>query len=248
MHFNVITLFPESFESLKQGITGRALTRELVTLTHWNPRDYTPDKTHQRVDDRPYGGGPGMLMHYPALKATWSAIQEATDKATGPLIYLSPQGKPLTQDAVNHFATLQNLTLLCGRYEGIDERFIEKYVDESWSVGDYVLSGGEIPAMLLIDAITRQLPGALGDPQSAEQDSFSDGLLDCPHYTRPEIIDGMAVPPVLLSGDHQAIAHWRQRESLIRTWQKRPDLIKRRVLTSAERQILKAEGLADKLD
>lgn len=227
MNFNLITLFPQMFSALESGITNRALKEKLIQLKTWNPRDYTHD-AHRTVDDRPYGGGPGMVMLYQPLKDTLDDIKRQ-QTLKGPVIYLSPQGKPLTQEAVARFSSLPDLTLLCGRYEGIDERFIKTEIDEEWSVGDYVVSGGELPAMLLIDAITRLLPGALGDAQSAEQDSFSNGLLDHPHYTRPENINGLKVPDVLLSGDHKAIKYWRKQQSELNTWQKRPDLIKRRV-------------------
>jgi len=193
MHFDVITLFPELVNAVvSHGVTERACKKGLFTLQTWNPRDFTRD-VHKTVDDRPYGGGPGMVMLYQPLADTVAAIR-ADSSRRGKLVYLSPQGRPLTQSVIQQFAEEQHLILLAGRYEGIDERFIEDYVDEEWSIGDYVLSGGEIPAMVLIDAIARLLPGALGHPESANQDSFMSGLLDCPHYTRPEVVNHKAVP------------------------------------------------------
>lgn len=236
MKIDLITLFPEMFDALNHGIVGRALRNQLLALKLWNPRDYTND-SQGRVDDRPYGGGPGMLMQYEPLAKTIEATR-AADAQPSTVIYLSPQGKPLTQAIIEKLSQQSRLTLVSGRYEGIDERVIEKYIDEEYSVGDYVVSGGELPAMLLIDAITRQLPDALGHEDSAKQDSFSDGLLDCPHYTRPEIIEDLTVPEVLLSGDHRAIERWRRQQSLVRTWQKRPDLLKRRVLNEDEQVLL----------
>lgn len=240
MNIDLITLFPEIFNALDYGIVGRAIERKLIAINAWNPRDYTTD-VHRTVDDRPYGGGPGMVMKYEPLADAIKAAQAS--HAQKPLtIYLSPQGSRLTQPDVKHFAEQTNLILICGRYEGIDERVIEKYVDEEWSIGDYVLSGGELPAMVLIDAITRLLPGALGHELSAEQDSFSESLLDCPHYTRPEQVDGMSVPPVLLSGDHAAISRWRHGKSVEKTWQMRPDLIKSRFAEeSSESEELKPQ-------
>jgi len=238
MRFNIITLFPEIFNALKSGITGRALDQKIIEITCWNPRDFTKDP-NRRVDDRPYGGGPGMVMEYqPVHDAIQAARAASNTKAT--VIYLSPQGKLLTQSKVREWSKMpeKRLILIAGRYEGIDERVLLKDVDEEWSIGDYVLSGGELPAMVLIDAITRLLPNALGDENSAIQDSFENGLLDHPHYTRPETIDGMTIPTVLQSGDHAAIAAWRQKESLGKTWQKRPDLLKRRILTNDERKLL----------
>ena len=241
MKIGVITLFPEMFDSLHYGVVGRAIEKALITLEFYNPRDYTTDP-NRRIDDRPYGGGPGMVMQYqPLFDAIAAAKKQLGNDAR--VIYLSPQGQPLTQPSVTTFSTASNLILLAGRYEGIDERLFSTCIDEEWSIGDFVVSGGELPAMLLIDAIARLQPGALGHELSAAQDSFSEGLLDCPHYTRPEAIGDLKVPPVLLSGDHQAIARWRLKESLGNTWQKRPDLVKRRVLTDDEQQLL-AEYLA----
>jgi tRNA (guanine37-N1)-methyltransferase len=232
INLNIISLFPDMFDVLRFGVVRRALESQSIRLTHFNPRDYTHDK-HRTIDDRPYGGGPGMVMLYQPLKDTVDAI-----KNKGPVIHLSPQGKPLEQADIKRLATLDSLTLLCSRYEGVDERFITTEVDEEYCVGDFVVSGGELPAMMLIDAIARLLPGTLNDQQSAEQDSFSDGLLDCPHYTRPEVVNGLKIPKVLQSGDHQAIKAFRDKEKLIRTWQRRSDLIKRRVLTDEERSVL----------
>ncbi len=200
----------------------RAHQNKLYDLTTWNPRDFTKDK-HKTVDDRPYGGGPGMVMMYQPLKDTLSAIEAAT-KEKPYVVYLSPQGAPLTQQKVTKLSQYRHLTLLCGRYEGVDERFIDSLVDEEISIGDFVVSGGELPAMMLMDAVIRLIPGVLGHAQSAEQDSFTDGLLDCPHYTRPEVVDGMCVPDVLLSGNHGKIASWRQAQKQTRTQQRRPDL------------------------
>ena len=236
MRIDVVTLFPEMLTSYCQfGVTGRAAKTGIFSLQTWNPRDFTQDR-NGRVDDRPYGGGPGMVMQVQPLAATIMASQEAG--AVGPVIYLSPQGRQLDQDAVKHFSTLPGLTLLAGRYEGIDERVIDRFVDEEWSVGDYVLSGGEPAAMVMIDAIVRLLPGTVGDPKSVEFDSFSDGLLDFPHYTRPEKSEGSSVPAVLLSGDHAAIEKWRMKESLGRTWQRRPDLLDNCQLSSLQRELL----------
>jgi tRNA (guanine37-N1)-methyltransferase len=235
MRFDVITLFPDMFEAARQGITGRAIERGQVQLQLWNPRDYTHD-AHRTVDDRPYGGGPGMVMKVEPLRA---AILEA--KAAAPdskVLYMSPQGRPLTQGAVQAMSEQPGLILLAGRYEGIDERLLEAHVDEEWSIGDYVLSGGELPAMVLMDALIRLLPGVLGHEDSAVEDSHVDGLLDCPHYTRPEVIEGRAVPEVLLSGNHKAIREWRLMQSLGRTWLRRPDLLESRPLTDEEQGLL----------
>jgi len=204
-------------------------------LSFWSPRDYTQDK-HRTVDDRPYGGGPGMLMKTEPLELAVGAAKQALPGAK--VIYLTPQGKVLDQAAINRLAQEQAVIMLCGRYEGIDERVIETQVDEEWSLGDYVLSGGELAAMACLDAITRLQPGALGHEESADQDSFMQGLLDCPHYTRPEHYAGKSVPPVLLSGDHEAIRKWRLQQSLGRTWQRRPELLERMTLTDEEKALL----------
>lgn len=238
MQIDVITLFPEMFSTLQYGILGRAQDQGLLKLTFWNPRDFTHDK-HRTVDDRPYGGGPGMLMKVQPLKDAISAAK-AANNIPAPVIYLSPQGKRFTQTTAKTQSLSQRLILIAGRYEGIDQRLLETVIDEEWSIGDFVLSGGECAAMCVIDAITRLLPGALGDEQSAEQDSFTNDLLDCPHYTRPEIIDGLSVPNILLSGDHTAIARWRLQQSLKNTWQKRPDLLKKHFFTPEEAVLLAA--------
>lgn len=237
MRVDVVTLFPEMVETLiRFGVTGRAVERGLLTVTTWDPRDETHDR-HRTVDDRPYGGGPGMVMKVQPLRDTLRRARAAVEQP-GKTIYLSPQGRPLTQDGVRELAAEPQLILLAGRYEGIDERLIEAEVDEEWSIGDYVLSGGELAALVVIDAVARLLPGALNDGESAEQDSFMDGLLDCPHYTRPEEIDGRRVPAVLLSGDHAAIARWRRRQALGRTWLRRPDLLARQALDRQDRVLL----------
>lgn len=237
MRIDVVTLFPPMFDAVSQyGITRRAVEQGIVELETWNPREYTHDK-HRTVDDRPYGGGPGMLMKVQPLRdALHDAKGTGEDKAH--VVYLSPQGRPLTQQGAKELATHEHLVLIAGRYEGVDERFIEAEVDEEWSIGDYVLSGGELGAMVIIDTVTRLLPGALGHEDSAEQDSFSEGLLDCPHYTRPEVFEGKTVPAVLLSGDHQAIARWREKQSLGRTWLRRPDLLAAMELSDEQQDLL----------
>ena len=246
MRFDVISLMPEMFRALsEQGVCGRAMQRGDVELVHWNPRDYTDD-VHRTVDDRPYGGGPGMVMKFEPLQAAIEAAKSASPGAR--VLYLSPQGRPLDQVAVRELAQRQQgVILLAGRYEGIDERVIERYVDEEWSIGDYVLSGGELAAMVLMDAVIRLLPGVLGDADSAEQDSFSDGLLDCPHYTRPEEVEGLRVPAVLLGGHHKEIERWRLQQALGRTWLRRPDLLEGRQLT-AEQQTLLDEFIRTRTD
>jgi len=237
MHFDVVTLMPAMFDALTgEGVVGRAIDRGLATLQLWNPRDYTAD-VHRTVDDRPYGGGPGMVMKYPPLKQAIESAQAASPG--GRVIYLSPQGRRFDQRLATELAARREpLLLIAGRYEGIDERIIERYVDEEWSVGDYVLSGGELAAMVVLDAVIRLLPGALGDADSAQQDSFMDGLLDCPHYTRPDEVDGMAVPSVLQSGNHDAIRYWRLRQALLRTLRRRPDLLRDRRLSAEEEKLL----------
>ncbi|MFL0803142.1 MAG: tRNA (guanosine(37)-N1)-methyltransferase TrmD [Agarilytica sp.] len=245
MRAAVITLFPEMFSALTEsGITRRAKESGLFELHCINPRDFADDK-HRTVDDRPYGGGPGMVMRVAPLKGALNAAKEKLQAQSSNLgaskpkiIYLSPQGKRLDQQSVKAISQQDDLILIAGRYEGIDERFIECEVDEEWSVGDYVLSGGELPAMVLLDAVIRLLPGALGDAQSAEQDSFENGLLDCPHYTRPESLSGRQVPEVLLSGDHKKIATWREQQALGRTAERRPDLLAQLTLTDAQQALL----------
>ena len=245
MRFDVITLLPELVEAVTQvGVTGRAATRGLIELHCWNPRDFTED-VHRTVDDRPYGGGPGMVMKAESLLKTIRAAREASlaTNKTAKVIYLSPQGKQLDQAAVRKMSantdTEQGLILLCGRYEGIDERIIELEVDEEWSIGDYVLSGGELGAMVIIDAVTRLLPDVLGHKDSAEQDSFTDNLLDCEHFTRPEVVEGLQIPMVLKSGDHKAIAKWRRKQAIGRTYQRRSDLLKKNSLSSEDKALLK---------
>jgi tRNA (guanine37-N1)-methyltransferase len=237
MRVDVITLFPEMVAVLANvGITRRACEHGLLELATWNPRDEARD-IHRTVDDRPYGGGPGMVMKVQPLRDALARARHAAG-SRGRTIYLSPQGRPLDQAGVRELAGLPHLILIAGRYEGIDERFVEEHVDEEWSIGDYVLSGGELAAAVLIDAVTRVLPEALGNERSALQDSFIEGLLDYPHYTRPEAVDGRHVPAVLLSGDHGAISRWRLRESLGRTWLRRPDLLKRRCLSPEQNVLL----------
>jgi len=228
MKFAVVTLFPEMFTALTEhGVVGRAFREGIASLQCWNPRDFTTDK-HHTVDDRPYGGGPGMVMRVEPLAAAVSAAKQKLPDAK--VVYLSPQGKRLNQGAVEVFAQGRPVILVAGRYEGVDERFIQQCVDEEWSIGDYVLSGGELAAMVLIDAVVRLLPGALGHELSAAQDSFSEGLLDCPHYTRPESFrnaegEEQKVPEVLLSGNHEMIRRWRHQQSLARTSERRSDLL-----------------------
>ena len=241
---DAITLFPEMFTALTQsGVTRRALEEGRWRLNFWNPRDFTEDN-HRTVDDRPYGGGPGMVMLSGPLEMAIGAAkarQTAVGVATSRVVYLSPQGALLTHRRVMRFVEMageEGLILLCGRYEGIDERLIERCVDEELSIGDFVLSGGEIPAMALLDAIVRQLPGVLNDALSAAEDSFVAGLLDCPHYTRPEEYEGQRVPDVLLSGHHEQIRRWRLMQALGRTWQRRPDLLDGRMLSKEETQLL----------
>lgn len=241
MWIGVVSLFPEMFDALtQQGVVGRAVEKQRIALEFWNPRDYATDR-HRSVDDRPYGGGPGMLMKVDTLRAAIFAARERAQKATGQVptvIYLSPQGRKLDQQGVQALASAGPLVVVAGRYEGIDERVVESDIDEEWSIGDYVLSGGELPAMVLIDAAARLIPGVLGHQDSAVEDSFNDGLLDCPHYTRPEVIDGRQVPDVLLSGNHAAIKRWRLKQSLGRTWQRRPDLLEGRTLDAEQRKLL----------
>jgi tRNA (guanine37-N1)-methyltransferase len=237
MRIDVVTLFPPMVEAIAgYGVTGRAIQNGLVSLRAWNPRDFA-DNSYRRVDERPYGGGPGMVMMPEPLARTVAAVKR--EQAPGVRIScLSPQGRVLDHAAVVELASRPGLILLAGRYEGIDERVIESVVDEEWSLGDYVLSGGELAALVLMDAVVRQLPGVLGDAQSAGQDSFVEGLLDCPHYTRPEVFDGRRVPEVLLSGDHERIRRWRLKQSLGRTWLRRPDLLARLTLTPEQEQLL----------
>jgi tRNA (guanine37-N1)-methyltransferase len=237
MRVDVITLFPELVEAVVGcGVVGRAADQGLLELYCWNPRDFARDR-HRTVDDRPYGGGPGMLMKVQPLQDTIHAVRQNSRKAA--LVYLSPQGMLVKQDMLTQQVEKGSLILLCGRYEGIDERLIQQEVDEEWSIGDYVISGGELAAMVCIDAITRLIPGALGHEQSALQDSFSEGMLDCTHYTRPEEYQGIKVPEVLMNGNHQQIQDWREKQSLGRTWQRRPDLLEHIVLDERQQALLK---------
>jgi tRNA (guanine37-N1)-methyltransferase len=237
MRIDVVTLFPESLEGLTDlGVTGRAIRDGKVELHTWNPRERATDR-HRTVDDRPYGGGPGMVMAVEPLRSTIRAAREAAGGATQ-VSLLSPQGKRLDQAGVEELADRRGLILVCGRYEGIDERVIESEVDEEWSIGDYVISGGELAAAVIVDAVARLLPGVLGDEQSAVEDSFVDGLLDHPHYTRPEADGDRAVPEVLLSGDHEAIRRWRRKQALGRTWLRRPDLLEGRELDEEAKALL----------
>jgi tRNA (guanine37-N1)-methyltransferase len=241
IQFDVVTLFPPIFDAVsKSGVTARALEIGLYGLHLWNPRDFTADNYHT-VDHRPYGGGPGMVMMAEPLEKAITAARRRQHEAgveCSKVIHLSPQGQPLTHAKVMELAGRQGIILLASRYEGVDERLIERQVDEEISIGDYVLSGGELPAMVLIDAIVRQLPGALGDADSAVEDSFVDGLLDCPHYTRPEQYEDLVVPAILLSGHHAEIRRWRLKQSLARTRARRPDLLENRQLTKEESRLL----------
>ncbi len=237
MRIDVVTLFPGMIRGHSgYGIQGRAIENGLLELKTWNPRDCTEDR-HGGVDDRPYGGGPGMVMQVQPLRdAIRLARQDSQDAAA--VIYLSPQGRPFTQTKARELASRDRLILVCGRYEGVDERLVEMEVDEELSVGDYVLSGGELPALVVMDAVTRLLPGALGDADSAQEDSFMDGLLDYPHYTRPEEIDGLRVPEELLGGNHALIRRWRTRQALGRTWLRRPGLLEKMQLDEEQRSLL----------
>ncbi len=249
MQFGIISIFPEMFQALtEQGVTGRAVGKGLVSFDVWNPRDFTIDK-HKTVDDRPYGGGPGMLMKVAPLEQAIAAAK-AKLGSQSKVIYLSPQGRKLDQagaeELAKEYSTLGSsneeskggLIFLSGRYEGVDERLLKAQVDQEWSIGDYVLSGGELAAMVMMDSIIRLLPGVLGHELSAVEDSFTDGLLDCPHYTRPENYKGQLVPQVLLSGNHAKIKQWRLKMALGRTWQRRPDLLEQRTLSDTEQVLL----------
>jgi tRNA (guanine37-N1)-methyltransferase len=238
MKIAVITLFPGMLEALTGfGVSGRAVDQGMVSLEAFNPRDYTTDK-HRTVDARPYGGGPGMLMMVEPLLQALEAARTWMGEDQHLVIYLSPQGRLLQQEAVNRCVERAGIIFIAGRYEGIDERFISLEVDEEWSIGDYVLSGGELAAMVVADALIRQIPEVLGSVESAQQDSFSQGLLDCPHYTRPEEVSGLKVPPVLLSGDHAAIRRWRLRQSLLRTTTRRPDLMMSLILDNEQQAFM----------
>lgn len=247
--YHVITLFPEMFAALTQsGVSGRAIRNELCRLRFWDPRDFTQDN-YRTVDDRPFGGGPGMVMLAEPLDLALTTVKTVLarqGKAKPRLIYLSPQGRKLDQALVEELVAEPALVLLAGRYEGIDERLFARHALEEVSIGDYVLSGGELPAMVLLDAVIRQIPGALGHADSAKEDSFADGLLDCPHYTRPESYLGLEVPMVLKSGSHGAIARWRLKQSLARTRKRRPELLQARSLSALERELL--QELSDEPD
>lgn len=237
LHLGVISLIPEILHGLHYGVTGRAIEQGLVKVDHWNPREWAA-RPYRKVDDKPYGGGPGMVMLYEPLHAAITYAREQMPK-TCKTIYLSPQGKVIKQsDFIEIAENKQSLLFVAGRYEGIDERIIIQDIDEEWSLGDYVLSGGELAAMLCIDAITRLIPGSLGHQGSAHQDSFMQGLLDCPHYTRPVMINGLHVPEVLINGDHRAIERWRRKQSLGKTWLKRPDLLEKLELSETDKQLL----------
>ena len=244
MHIALVSLFPEMFEAVREhGVTGRAVKQGLVEISHTNPRDFTTDR-HRTVDDRPYGGGPGMLMKIDPLQQAIAAAREKAGK-DAKVIYLSPQGKRLDHGKAVALSKEPGLILVAGRYEGVDERLIEAEVDEELSIGDYVLSGGELAAMVVIDTLTRQLPGVLGHELSAQEDSYADGLLDCPHYTRPEEYQGRQVPEVLLSGNHDQIRRWRLKQALGRTQERRPDLLEGRPMTAEEEELL-AEYLRER--
>jgi tRNA (guanine37-N1)-methyltransferase len=237
MRFGVVSLFPEMVSAIAEyGVVGRAMDRDLVSLDIENPRDHTED-VHRTVDDRPYGGGPGMVMKYRPVAMALQAARARLPKGS-PVVYLSPQGAVFDQAVARRYAALPGIVLLAGRYEGIDERLIESEVDEELSLGDFVLSGGEIAAMAVIDAVVRLLPGVLGDDESAEQDSFMEGLLDYPHYTRPDVVEGKIVPDVLLSGDHAKIARWRHKQALGRSYIRRPDLLEKLDLSDEQRKLL----------
>lgn len=238
IQFDCVTLFPQMFAAITDyGIARRAREEGRWSLATWNPRDFTTD-SYRTVDDRPYGGGPGMVMLAEPLEKAIGAAQDRVPGKRARVILLSPQGAVLDHAKVVELAGRERIVLVCGRYEAVDERLVRRAIDEEISVGDYVLSGGELAAMVLIDAVVRQLPGALNDAQSAAQESFVAGLLDCPHYTRPEVYEGERVPEVLLSGHHAEIERWRLKQSLGRTWLRRPDLLAKRQLSAAEQKLL----------
>lgn len=241
LQFDVITLFPQMFDAVTAGgVTGRAREKGCYQLVAWNPRDFAAN-SYRTVDDRPYGGGPGMvMMPEPLGKAIAAARQRQQSAGVSKprVIHLSPQGRLLNHRLVMELTAEQGIVLLAGRYEGVDERVIARDIEDEISIGDYVLSGGELAAMVVVDSVVRQLPGVLGDAESASQDSFVNGLLDCPHYTRPEVYEGRAVPPVLLSGNHAEIGRWRLKQALGRTWQRRPDLLEQRTLSDDESRLL----------
>ena len=241
LQLDIVTLFPAMFDAVTEsGVTGRARERGLYRVVTWNPRDFSSN-SYRSVDDRPYGGGPGMvMMAEPLEKAVGAAVQRQRSAGVQKprVIYLSPQGRRLDHALVKDYAAEQGLVMLAGRYEGVDERLLGRVVDDEVSIGDYVMSGGELAAMVVIDCVLRQLPGTLGAADSAEQDSFVNGLLDCPHYTRPEVYEGERVPAVLMSGNHAQIERWRLKQSLGRTWQRRPELLERRGVSREEQALL----------
>ncbi len=238
MRFDLISIFPDMLSHAASfGVTGRAIDRGLVQMNAWNPRDYTLDK-HRSVDDRPFGGGPGMVMKYQPLHDALAAIKNETPNLQSQIVCLSPQGRRIDQALLNQASEFEHLVLIAGRYEGIDERFIQTDVDAEWSLGDFVISGGELAALIVVDAITRLLPGVLGDQESAVNDSHMQGLLDCPHYTRPEKVAGIEVPEVLRSGNHALIAEWRLQQMLGRTWLRRPDMLNKLNLTVKQERLL----------
>ncbi len=241
LQLDVVTIFPQMFDAAAAaGVTGRAREKGIYQLVAWNPRDFAHN-AYRTVDDRPYGGGPGMVMMAQPVGRALAAARERQQSmgVSAPRrIYLSPQGRPLNHALVMELAGERGLVLLAGRYEGVDERVLAREIDDEISLGDYVLSGGELAAMVVIDCVVRQLPGVLGDAASANQDSFVNGLLDCPHYTRPETFEGDAVPPVLIAGNHAEISRWRLKQALGRTWQRRPDLLNKRSLSDDERRLL----------
>ena len=236
LKINIVTIFPDMFRSISDfGITGRTIDKGLLQLRCWDPRDFTQDRG-RRIDDRPYGGGPGMVMRPEPLA---NCIDKIKSSATGPVIYLSPQGERLDQKTVTELSELADFTLLSGRYEGVDERILQTRVDREISIGDYVLSGGELPAMVMVEAVSRLLPGALGNTLSCRQDSFFEALLDCPHYTRPRVFERLSVPEVLLSGDHEQIRRWRLKHALVRTRTRRPDMLENSELDEEKMNLLK---------
>ncbi|RDI44830.1 tRNA (guanosine(37)-N1)-methyltransferase TrmD [Aquicella lusitana] len=236
MWFGIISLFPDMFEALNVGITGRAIKEQLLSLHFWNPRDFARDK-HKSVDDHPYGGGPGMVMMAEPLQAAIHAAKKSAP-AVPTVIYLSPQGRQFNQEAAVELAAKPAVVFVAGRYEGIDERIIEQEIDEEWSIGDYILTGGELAAMVMIDAAARLIPGTVGDQDSVAQDSLTTGFLKYPQYTRPENFAGSAVPEVLLSGHHKQIERWRLKQSLGKTWLKRPDLLSKKRLNDEASALL----------
>jgi tRNA (guanine37-N1)-methyltransferase len=238
MRFDVISLFPEMvLDASSYGVTGKAIQKSIVSLSVCNPRDYTHDR-HKTVDDRPYGGGPGMVMKFQPLLDAVSGAKQMVDSGSCRIVYLSPQGKLISQSLLQEVSQIDQLILIAGRYEGIDERFISQVCDEEWSLGDYVISGGELAALIVVDAVARLVPGVLGDEESAKQDSHFNGLLDCPHYTRPEESELGNVPEVLLGGNHAEIKRWRMKQSLGRTWKRRPDLLEKIQLTAEQTALL----------